>query len=383
MFPSERDNLVMEHMSCIPVSAKVGGHRAVSYFLESIMKKNIKKIILSLSCMAPALLHAAELEQQLARCSVLGDASARLDCFDALAKATADAPVPAAAVVPQAAPASPPALAAAKKASEPSESPISHTVQGWELDPSSKRGVFALKSYLNNYVLLANYSSSANDAPFASDANRLKPQHTELTYQLSFKMKMAENVAGSPVDLWLAYTQQSFWQAYNRAGSSPFRETNYQPELIATLPLSMKIGDFNFRYLNFGLVHQSNGQSSTLSRSWNRFYTELGAEYGNLALSARIWKRLDNAKANNDNIDIVDYMGHGDVRASYRQNGYEYSMTARRNFQTGHGALEAGWAFPVTTNLKGYLHLFSGYGESLIDYNYSQKSVGAGFLIDF
>jgi phospholipase A1 len=350
------------------------------------MKKNIKKIIFSLSCMSPALLHAAELEQQLARCSVLGDASARLDCFDALAKATADAPIPAAAVVSQAAPASPPAVAAAKKASEPSEpseSPISHTVQSWELDSSSKRGVFSLKSYLNNYVLLANYSTSANDAPFASDANGLRPQHTELTYQLSFKMKMAENVASSPVDLWLAYTQQSFWQAYNRTDSSPFRETNYQPELIATLPLSMKIGDFNFRYLNFGLVHQSNGQSSTLSRSWNRFYTELGAEYGNLALSARIWKRLDNAKANNDNIDIVDYMGHGDVRASYRQNGYEYSMTARRNFQTGHGALEAGWAFPVTTNLKGYLQLFSGYGESLIDYNYSQKSIGAGFLIDF
>ena len=107
------------------------------------MKKNIKKIIFSLSCMLAALSHAAELEQQLARCSVLADASARLGCCDALAKATADAPVPAAAVDSRAAPASPPALAAAGKASEPSESPISYTVQSWELDPGSKRGVFA------------------------------------------------------------------------------------------------------------------------------------------------------------------------------------------------------------------------------------------------
>ena len=335
--------------------------------------------------MSPALLHAAELEQQLAHCSALADAAVRLSCFDGLAKATADAAVPAAAATaPATAPsASAPAVVAGKTTERGAET-ISQTAQSWELDPNAKRGVFALKSYLDNYVLLANYSSSTNLAPYNQDTpNGLNPQKVELTYQLSFKMKMAESIAGSPVDLWLAYTQQSFWQAYNRANSSPFRETNYQPELIATLPLKLSFGDFNLRYLNFGLVHQSNGQSSTLSRSWNRFYTELGAEYGNLALSARIWKRLDNAAANNDNIDIVDYMGHGDVRATYRQDGYQYSLLARRNFQTGHGAVQASMAFPVTTNLKGYVQMFSGYGESLIDYNYSQKSIGAGFLIDF
>ncbi|WP_240950442.1 phospholipase A [Collimonas pratensis] len=355
------------------------------------MKRNAKTILLSFSCMSPALLHAAELEQQLLHCSALADAAVRLSCFDGLAKVTADAAVPAAsatsatpATVSAAAPsAAAPAIAAGKTTERGAET-ISHTVQSWELDPNAKRGVFALKSYLDNYVLLANYSSSTNLAPYNQDTpNGLNPQKVELTYQLSFKMKMAESIAGSPVDLWLAYTQQSFWQAYNRANSSPFRETNYQPELIATLPVKLSFGDFNLRYLNFGLVHQSNGQSSTLSRSWNRFYTELGAEYGNLALSARIWKRLDNATANNDNIDIVDYMGHGDVRATYRQDGYQYSLLARRNFQTGHGAVQASMAFPVTTNLKGYVQMFSGYGESLIDYNYAQKSIGAGFLIDF
>jgi len=37
----------------------------------------------------------------------------------------------------------------------------------------------------------------------------------------------------------------------------------------------------------------------------------------------------------------------------------------------------------VLANLKGYVQGFSGYGQSLIDYNYSQKSLGAGFLADF
>jgi phospholipase A1 len=192
-----------------------------------------------------------------------------------------------------------------------------------------------------------------------------------------------ETIAGSPVDLWFGYTQRSFWQAYNRSASSPFRETNYEPEIMAIAPIGKRLLGFDFRYAGLGLVHQSNGQSSTLSRSWNRVYGELGGEYGKLAVTARIWKRLDNAKSDNDNIDITDYMGHGDIRVAYRTDGHEYSLLARRNFSTDHGALQLGWAFPVRSNLKGYLNFFSGYGQSLIDYNYSQMSVGAGFLVDF
>jgi phospholipase A1 len=130
-------------------------------------------------------------------------------------------------------------------------------------------------------------------------------------------------------------------------------------------------------------VHQSNGQSSSLSRSWNRFYAQLGLESGDLGVTARVWKRLDNAKSNNDNADITDFMGNGDVRITYRDKGYEYSAMLRRNFDTKHGAVQASVAFPLVVNLKGYVQLFSGYGQSLIDYNYAQKSIGVGVLMDF
>src|SRR5580693_960489 len=117
------------------------------------MKRNVKIILLSFSCMSPALLHAAELEQQLARCSVLADAAARLSCFDGLAKATADAAVPVAAAVSAtasaAAPSAPAPADAAGKSTERGAETISHTAQSWELDPNAKRGVFALKSYLD------------------------------------------------------------------------------------------------------------------------------------------------------------------------------------------------------------------------------------------
>lgn len=352
--------------------------------------------------LGPVLAQAGELEQQLQRCAVLGDASARLGCFDALSKAAevvtiaaggdsnvvgpvAPGAIQAAAAGEAAAKADPghiPQIATATKA--PPESPISRTVQRWELDDASKRGVFAFRPHRDNYLLLANYSTSSNNTPYKDiTPGGIEAKHVELTYQLSFKMKMMEEIAGSPVDLWFGYTQQSFWQAYNRAASSPFRETNYQPEVMAVLPINKNFAGLDFRYLNLGLVHQSNGQTSTLSRSWNRVYAELGVDRGDFALAARLWKRLDNAKSDNDNIDITDFLGHGDVRVAYRWNGSELSVIGRRNFSTRHGSLQAGWAFPVVANLKGYVQLFSGYGQSLIDYNYSQKSLGAGFTVEF
>jgi phospholipase A1 len=101
-------------------------------------------------------------------------------------------------------------------------------------------------------------------------------------------------------------------------------------------------------------------------------------EKGNFTLSARVWKQFGN---NEDNPDIADYMGYGDVGGTYRRNGHEFSVFARRNFRTGRGAVRAGWAFPFNTHLKGYVEAFSGYGQSLIDYNHSQTTIGVGVLV--
>lgn len=372
------------------------------------MTIELKKIILATLLASPAFAMAGELEQQMQRCAVLGDASARLGCFDVLAKAVEEATNatganphatgaalaaagaatpstpsnPAGVATPEAVNAAVPAVAQAGVA--PPEAPISRVTQLWELDDPSKRGMFNIRPHRDNYLLLANYSNASNDQPFKEfTPGGVETQHVELTYQLSFKMKMLEDIATTPIDLWFGYTQQSFWQAYNRKASSPFRETNYQPEMMLVMPINKRFAGIDFRYANLGFVHQSNGQTSTLSRSWNRVYAELGMERDNLAVTARYWKRLDNSMSDNDNIDIIDYMGHGDVRVSYRNDGHEFSATLRRNFSKSHGSVQAGWAFPVKANLKGYLQLFSGYGQSLIDYNYSQKSIGGGFLVDF
>lgn len=343
---------------------------------------------------APEINPQQTVQQNLERCALLGDPTQRLGCYDTLVNraqpadgATAAAPADAKEPAKGAFPGGPVGnvVAADPKAAAADTDPVvSRQIPMWELDTASKRGVFNFRPHRDTYLLLANYSNSTNDAPFEEFTPAgLKSKHVELAYQLSFKMKLAETIAGSPVDLWFGYTQQSFWQAYNRSESSPFRETNYQPEIMAIAPIGKQVLGFDFRYAGLGFVHQSNGQTSTLSRSWNRVYGEIGGEYGKLAVTARIWKRLDNSRSDNDNLDITDFMGHGDVRVTYRDQGHEFSMLARRNLHTDHGALQLGWAFPLRSNLKGYTQFFSGYGQSLIDYNYSQTSLGAGFLVDF
>lgn len=346
-------------------------------------------LICTATVLAMAHAHAAEPEQYLQRCAALGDASARLGCYDALAKEVSKAEktvgVPASAS---------PAAAAAVAAQMPAKpsnqvqvpvTPISRMTQEWELNADASRGVYAVHPFRDNYLLIANQSNATNDRPYRGFVpDGYKAKHVELTYQLSFKSKVLEDIAGTPVDLWAAYTQQSFWQAYARKYSSPFRETNYQPEIMAVLPINKQLGLVNVRFAALGASHQSNGQGTTLSRSWNRAYVALGLESGNLEVTTRVWKRLDNAKSDNDNIDIVDFMGRGDMKIVYHDvGGFEYSALLRHNFSTGHGAVQAGVAIPVVTNLKAYVQGFAGYGQSLIDYNYSQKSLGAGITLDF
>ena len=87
---------------------------------------------------------------------------------------------------------------------------------------------------------------------------------TEAKFQLSFKTKVWEDIFDTPLNLWFAYTQQSHWQIYNKAHSAPFRETDYEPELILSFPLpsSWAWGDTRLRMGGLGLLHQSNGRAN-------------------------------------------------------------------------------------------------------------------------
>jgi len=348
----------------------------------------LRKNALSISLALISSQVLAEEQAKLTDCAVLKEDAARLSCYDKLfPPRTEQTEAPKAnPVLNDLAKADPNSIAVLK------ESPRKQTTlplaMYWETDPAYKRGVFAFRPHYDNYFLLAKYNSDTNNAPFQQTFNDLPPnerklKHTEVAFQLGFKMKMMEDLPYTHSDLWFAYTQQSFWQAYSKRLSSPFRDTNYQPELMFVTPLNWSILGANIRFLNLGLAHQSNGRSNLTSRSWNRTYAQFGMETGKVETLFRVWHRLSEPLADDDNPDITNYMGYGDIISSYRWNDQKVSLMLRRNFSTNKGATQLTWSFPLKEYLNGYVHIFSGYGESLIDYNFYQKSIGLGFLIDY
>ncbi len=313
-------------------------------------------------------------------CSVIPADSERLACYDRLARRPQPQPEADLAGPAQAAPPLSPA-ATQTAATEPKL--LSALSNHWELDDAAKQGAFLFRPHHPTYFLPLKYSSAPNSTPLQGALTQpdLGLDSVETELQLSFKVKAMEGVFGyDKLDLWFGYTSVSFWQAYNDSISAAFRETNYEPEMMLVYRTDYSLGGFRGRFINLGLVHQSNGRPEELSRSWNRIYAQFGFERGNLALLVRPWYRIPESSDRDDNPEIEDYLGHGDLLAVYRKGRNAYSLLLRNNLKRSdnHGALKLNWSFPLYGRLKGYVQYFNGYGESLIDYNHKQQTFGVG-----
>ena len=135
----------------------------------------------------------------------------------------------------------------------------------------------------------------------------------------------------------------------------------------------------------FGVAHQSNGQAGELSRSWNRVYAAAAFDHGEFGLTLRAHKRLRESN-NDDNPDLVRYIGNAEVVASWLPGLSTAQLTWRTDLRTGRrGSLQLDWTYPVQASqpagLRWYAQLFSGYGETLLDYNHRQTSLGVGLTL--
>ena len=296
-----------------------------------------------------------------AKCRDVEDDKARLACFDAVEQAVSG-PQP------------------------------SYLERHWKLGPGDRRiSIDDVQPHQPTYLLVGKWTNHANTQPSSPAADHSVPvpipyNDDEASFQLSFKSELLSRhdfdrkfLGLADVRLWFGYTQRSFWQVYTPRLSRPFRETNYEPEVIATFSTGNQ--EDGWKLLNLGLVHQSNGRSLPQSRSWNRVYAQAGWEWGRLSVLGRAWWRIPEDPEKNDNPDITDYLGYGDVLLRWQfEHDKSMSLLLRQSFKTGRGFAQLDW---TSRKLFGparvYIQATSGYGESLIDYNFKQNTIGIGF----
>lgn len=207
-------------------------------------------------------------------------------------------------------------------------------------------------------------------------------RRTEAVFQISAKHRLFNT------RFYFAYTQISFWQAYDYRNSAPFRDTNYNPEVFYRFaPLDYQGGRLG---ADAGFEHESNGQVVPLSRSWNLFYAAPWYQRGDLLVYLKLRYRVPEAAKDSpedaegdDNPDITDYLGHSDLHVYWRHwHEHMLHLAMRGVVGSGKGNVSLNYSVPLPRGQSSYLVLrFShGYGESLMDYRRSITRAGIGIM---
>ena len=215
-----------------------------------------------------------------------------------------------------------------------------------------------------------------------------------LKYQLFGEDGDIDKVVPWASNLFIAYSQTSFWDI--GSDSSPFFDSSYRPELLYQLSprrASWLPGMSRFDY-QMGLKHESNGKAGVDSREINSAYLAPIFTFGDDALNnpdpngffisfePRVWMYLT---AMTDNADIYKYRGYGELRlVTGWRGGFQTALVGRVGNSWDKGSLEVDLSYPLqklaVRDLGMYLYgqLFTGYGETLLDYNESRTTFRVG-----
>ena len=140
-------------------------------------------------------------------------------------------------------------------------------------------------------------------------SDKYKYEQTEAVFQLSAKHRLFGT------RFYFAYTQISFWQAYDHEQSAPFRETNYNPEFFyRPTPVELESGLAGF---DLGFEHESNGQIPPVSRSWNLLYISPHYMRDNLLVYLKIRYRIPEDKKEDISHELLveTILNYGDMNS--------------------------------------------------------------------
>ena len=234
--------------------------------------------------------------------------------------------------------------------------------------------------YKRNYILFGSMQNKDGGEPFSGKT-------LDIRYEIGMKFRLFQNQASpeglSP--LYFGYSQRSWWDIAE--SSAPFKEHNYNPELFWDFQdagadqgwLPYEFATFVDR---FGFEHQSNGRDGLESRSWDRLYAQKS-----LRLRDDLAVRLKAFVATNEgdnNADITDYLGNGEVQLTFEPN---QDMDVILTSTKGHSRSKYNYQLDLVytmgswLNTKFMLSYYDGYGEALASYDEKTRSLRAGIYI--
>jgi outer membrane phospholipase A len=193
--------------------------------------------------------------------------------------------------------------------------------------------------------------------------------------------------------LYVAYTQTSFWDLLTKDPS--FYDTSYKPSIFFYYPDVFQ-KDFFQLDLQLGAEHESNGRGGTLERSFNTIYLQPKATIDlpyNLQffLQPRAWLY---ARVGSNNEDIAHYHGYADLLAALTwldpNSGERIQLSTK--FLVGDEGSHAGLLYDLRFNVAGVpllrkfnpsiqVQYFTGYGQTLLQYNEKSHALRAGICL--
>lgn len=247
---------------------------------------------------------------------------------------------------------------------------------------------YALLPHKQTYLLPFVY----NQLPHESIYSGLKNEHTkgrgdyykneEFEFQFSFLFPVIRNMEKSNFDLNFAYTHHAWWQVYNADWSRPFRETNYMPEIFVRYldPAIKNVWRGEIPGVDIGYIHQSNGQTEFLSRSWNRIFVRSAYIEKEFTAILTGWYRMREPATSDDNPDIDNYMGYGELELV--KNFNKHSFRYKTPLFAKHASTDLKYSYPWRESLRWFVSMQFGYAHSMIEYDHPTQRYGVGIAID-
>ena len=248
------------------------------------------------------------------------------------------------------------------------------------IEPSQQRSRFALVQYLGNhltpyepiYFLLGNYPAA------------------EFQFSLKYQLFDFTNSWFPLTNLYFAYTQTSFWDLISSDPS--FFDTSYKPSIFAYHPEVFTTSRKFFRLdLQGGAEHESNGRGGTMERSLYTAYLQPTFIFGRpghvqLTLQPRAWTYF---WVGHNNPDIAQFRGYADLVSALTlkndPNSWANFQIASR-FRIGDEGDHAGIQIDLRYKIPHFnpaidLQYFTGYGQTLRQYNVESHGFRAGLCI--